>query len=311
MEIPSPSRASASLALQALLEPLSGYCDPRTLARLGSTCRSLRETLRDPGSSSIWAAAAAHLGISVREERCGTPCRDVLSAWLARREAFHPDTARGAIISPCNRASLRLAPGPLRVAAVSSFVPVGPAGRIGVEFRARELTRTHGVILWLGVVYDAQGGGRELDATTVDDALRGYEVSREVGRGRARGTARECVAERFGTMGWGMSALGSNGSVWSQGRVGDMRGSGYRFGGADPDGDAYAPPSRVLMQVDLRRNELSFQVGSSPWIVAVKRLLPRGRQPKVYAVAHLTDIAAPVPARRAVATVELDEVWRW
>ncbi len=299
MEIPSPSRASASLALQPLLEPLSGYCDPRTLARLGSTCRSLRETLRDPGSSSIWAAAAAHLGISVREEKCGTPCRDVLSAWLARREVFHPDTARGAIISPCNRASLSLAPGSLRVAAVSSFLPVGPAGRIGFEFRARELTRTHGVILWFGVVYDAQGGGRELDATTVDDALCGYEMSRA------------CVAERFGTMGWGMSALGSNGSVWSQGRVGDMRGSGYRFGGADPDGDPSAPPSRVLMQVDLKRNELSFQVGSSPWIVAVKRLLPRGQQPKVYAVAHLTDIAAPVPARRAVATVELDEVWHW
>ena len=118
-----------------------------------------------------------------------------------------------------------------------------------------------------------------LDGVTCASALTGYDTSSDPANVR--------LAERFSTSAWSLSALGSNGVVWADGSVARLLGPAFRFGAGDV--------VRLIIVRSASTAQLLVQVNGGPETLAVRRLLPRlAAAPRLYVIAHLTDIASPV-----------------
>lgn len=266
------------------LEPLG--LDVRSLGRLGTTARALRDAVG--ACESAWAVAAAQMGQHDRT------CHDDVEALVRRQLVFSAD-AFGASIERDGEALLELGSGvPItrRVAAVHSMVSIGRG--VAVDLHVREVesgpprpaSGSFGsAVLWLGVCYDKERGAA-LDSATMDAALRGYDGARF-----QRGAT--SMSERFTGGGWSMNALGSSGAVWADGGVGRLLGPAFRFGAG----------STVRLIIDVERRELRVSVDGGREALAVRRLLPRigsstVTRPALHVIAHLTDVAFPDARRR-------------
>ena len=318
----------ASLLL-ATLEPLSTALHPRALCRLSCSSRALRDALYS--SDDCWITAATTFGLPVRSihrhliallfiHMCNiqfssqSTVRDRLACSLFCRTkgAWCEETKFGAVIENFAVAKLALGSGipkSTRVAAVSSLVALTKSCTLEFVVRDSDALITSGSNLWLGVMYNRRHLGESLDRPcTAACALAGYETASAE---QKNVPFTQSIAERFGAHSvWAMSALGSNGAVWSDGEVNKL--TPFRFGGNSAE-------VVVQMHLDLIKNTLSytmpFGTTSRPvaagTLLAVRRLVPRattsGHPPRLYAVAQLTDVHRPVASRsEASVTVE----WR-
>ena len=280
------STDAASL-VSAIVDPLSSYLSPRSLARLAGSCTAVHAALRH--ADACWVAAASHAGLPARSYA------DLVSYYRSHC-LFCCDVSFGATVE---RGGKRLIldlgsaePSTRRVAAAHSIVSLSRFG--SVDFHIRELSHepNHHVILWLGVLFDKRDGCI-LDGGTQDAALSAYDVSRAT------------MGERFSRGQWSMNAIGSSGAVWSDTSV--VRMLGKRFGCGDT--------VRIILDGD--KGELRVRLTSgdgqrSTEHVAVRRLVSRaissaGQSRRMHAIAHLTDVAIPAIGRSARAIIDVGE----
>lgn len=300
----SPRRTGGGVAamasrIQDVLTPLVDWLDPRTLARLGRTCRTLASTVTDSNADALWRTVAARSGCPGCSTRAELVARYLGFGIWSCDAAFgaditgtthHPATSHGR-----HCAVLKLGsgwPATRRVAAASTVVSLGDYDSVFVSVLE---VPPDGVILWLGVMYHKQGG-RCLDASTRDGALSAYDCPELAPEATGR-AASGSVAERFSSAEWSLSALGSNGTVWSDGAV-KIIGPECRFKAGDV--------LRITVDVISARRELGVFINGGGHKVLARRLTPRAAAGhRLHVVAQLTDVAAPQLGRTATAVVEL------
>ena len=286
--------------------------DVRSLVRACRTCTALSPALRD---DALWAAVARALGLEELETSSAladhlrqapvfstdgfgaVPKNNYLHAFAGQAFASINPELRF-LVHGSNATELTLGSGsPVTRRVAAAHVVQAIRSTVTVDFWVNVMAAgatgppTFGhAILWLGILYDKRDG-RALDGSTLDEALRGYDV--------CASSARTSMAERFSGSRWSMNAVGSSGAVWADGSVGKLLGADYRFGSSD----------KVRLTVDMERRELRVQVfhfHAKTWsaeVVAIRRLIPRGPAPAVHLIAHLTDVASPDASRRVGARV--------
>ena len=311
------SRGPIATALLEVLPTLadSGSVAPHDLARLSCCSIAYRDAIRQ--DDGLWQAAAHSHGLfhhsaaassgdggGGHRPPAGASWREGTASFYGSRGAWHPWTAFGATVERADRAVLRLGsgqPSEMRVAAVSGLVSIGRSP-CSMTFRLSGCGGLdRGAVLWLGVLHNKRHPTASLDVGTVAAALQAYACAWQ----------QPCVADRFGPLGeWSMSALGSNGAVWTDGKIKSLCGARARFGA---DGDEV----RMTLLPERRHGELSFLIfpAASPRVGvavnAVQRLFSRAAAgsapPRVYAIAHLTDVhrAPRACVDGATAVVEL------
>lgn len=180
------------------------------------------------------------------------------------------------------------APVTKRVSAASSLLAIAKSSiiRLSVHDLSACLSDS-GANLFLGVAYNSHSLGESLDcAATARNALAAYETV-DVAKRAGRGANTKSIAERFGALSeWSLTALGSNGAVWSDGSVSRIH-KHARFGASED------VPTPVSLVIDYERNELRAIIHGRE-VALVRKLMPRriaGQPaPRLYVVAQLTDV---------------------
>ena len=291
------------------ISPLATFVSPPTLARLRATCKVACAVV-DASSSRgqlCWIASAKHAGLPETLTK-----RQDLAAHYQRSCVFCCDvTASATVLGQRITLDLGASPPNRRVAAAHSIVSVRRFRQLNFAIRELRHEANHHCVLWIGLVYD-KNGGSTLDHRTHDAALAGYHVYNEA----------RSMGERFTRTTWSMNAVGSSGAVWSDASV--VRILGRRFG----EGDS------VSLILDDVKRELRVRVSSgcgggsssssrsgssssgsrvgqpdAVEAVAVRRLMRSARDdappPRMHAIVQLTDVAHPNPGRPARAVVDV------